>query len=195
MSEAAQVLSVRNRRGTQREYETVLIVRPEFNKPAILELVGKVQSILDKEGASLIKVENWGLRTLAYPIKQCKRGIYLYSRFLGGSPTVAELERNLRLDEGVIRYLTVKVDEDVDPNARPSEVTEDVLDAAGETAPDPVEEARKRAEEEARIAAEEAAKAEAEAAAKAAEEAAKAAEAGEATDGEGSDDNESEKES
>lgn len=166
----AEVLSVRNRRGTQREYELVMIVRPDFNKPAILDLVKKIQGIFEREGASLLKVENWGLRTLAYPIKQNKRGIYLYVRFLGGSATVAELERNLRLDEGVVRYLTVKIDEDVDPNARPSEMSEDVLEAAGEIAPDPVEVARKKAEEEARIAAEEAAREQAEAAAAAAAE-------------------------
>ncbi len=159
----AEVLSVRNRRGTQREYETVLIVRPDFNKSTIMELISKIQGIFGKDGSTLLRVENWGLRTLAFPIKRNKRGIYIYTRYLGGSATVAELERNLRLDEGVVRYLTVKVDEDVDPSARPSEMTEEVLDAAGEIAPDPVEIARKQAEEEARQAAEEAAKAEAEA--------------------------------
>lgn len=176
----AEVLSVRNRRGTQREYELVMIVRPDFNKPAILDLVKKIQGIFERDGASLLKIENWGLRTLAYPIKQNKRGIYLYVRFLGGTSTVAELERNLRLDEGVVRYLTVKIDEDVDPEARPSEMNEDVLEAATDIAPDPVEVARKKAEEEARVAAEQAAKEEAEAAAAA--EAAREAKASEASE-------------
>ncbi len=159
MSQAAPapVHSFRSTRGTQREYETVLIVRPNMNKPAILELVGRFQKIFDKEGARLQRIDNWGLRTLAYPIKQNKKGIYLYIRFLGGSDTVTELERNLRIYEEVVRFLTVLVDEDVDPEARPTEVTEELLDAASDSPEDPVEIARAKAEAEAKAAAEAAA--------------------------------------
>ena len=68
-----------------------------------------------------------------------KKGIYLYVRYLGGSDTVKELERNLRIWEEPLRYLTVLVDEDVDPGARPEDVDAETLDAASEIAPDPLE--------------------------------------------------------
>ena len=134
-----EVVSYSAQRGTVREYEAVLILRPETNKEAISALVNRIQNIMTSQGSRLQTIDNWGLRTLAYPVKRCKRGIYLYFRFLAGSGTVTELERILRIREEVLRYLTVRVDEDVDPNARPSAISEDVLEAAAESAPDPVE--------------------------------------------------------
>jgi small subunit ribosomal protein S6 len=177
MSEEAGVArSVSSKRGTQREYEATLILRPETNKAGIADLVGKLQGILGNEGSRLQKIDNWGVRTLAYPIQRSKKGIYLYTRFLGGSNVVNELERNLRIDETVLRYLTVLVDEDVDPEARPSDITDELLDAASESARDPLDilaEQQAKAREEAAAAA---AAAAAEAAAEAAAAAAAAAE-------------------
>lgn len=189
----SEIRSYSSRMGTQREYEIVLVLRPEQNKQQIAELLERIGAILTTEQASLLEVDNWGMRTLAFPIKRSKRGIYLYLRFLGGSDTVAELERNFRIREDVIRYLTVRVDDDVDPAARPSQVDAEALESATISAPDPVEIMRAKEEEERKIREAEAAaaaavraKADAEAAAvraaKAAEaaEAAKAAEAAEA---------------
>jgi small subunit ribosomal protein S6 len=136
---AGQVLSFSAKRGTLREYETVLILRPEVNKEGIKGLVSRIQSVLAGEKARVQKIENWGLRTLAFPVRHCKRGIYLYIRYLAGSSTVAELERVLKIREEIIRVLSVRVDEDVDPGARPGEVTADEIEAATESAPDPVE--------------------------------------------------------
>lgn len=184
METAGEVLSYRSKRGTQREYETTIIVKPSMGKPAILDLVKRIQDVFGSEGARLLSVENWGLRTLAYPIKAQPRGIYLYLRYLGGSGAVAELERNFRIWEDVVRYMTVRTDDDVDPNARPDGMTEDLLEAAGDTGEDPLEvarreeEARRKAEEEeAARAAEAAAAARAAAAAEAEEQAAPAEQA------------------
>ncbi|RMG96841.1 MAG: 30S ribosomal protein S6 [Deltaproteobacteria bacterium] len=152
--------SYRAKRGTMREYETVFIVRPELNQPKILDLAKRLVGVLDKAGGRVLKVDSWGTRILAYPIAHCRKGIYLYWRYLGGSDTVAEFERNLRNLDAVIRYQTVKIDEDIVPDARPSEVTEDVLAQAADPGPDPEELARKRAEAEAKAAAEAAAAAE-----------------------------------
>ncbi|MCA9638545.1 MAG: 30S ribosomal protein S6 [Myxococcales bacterium] len=143
-----QVLSMGSLRGTKREYETVTILRPASNKTDILDLVGKVQGIFKDFDATLVQIENWGSRTLAYPIKRSNTGIYLYWRYLGGSDVVREVERNLEIIDMVLRYTTVKVDEDVDPNARPSEVTEDLLNAAAEPPPEPVEEVDTRSDED-----------------------------------------------
>lgn len=184
MQVTEEIVSYSAVRGTVREYETVLILRPDTNKDGIAELVERLQKIMNTQGARLQSIDNWGLRTLAFPVKRCKRGIYLYFRFLAGSNTVAEMERILRIREDVLRYLSVRVDEDVDPNARPSEIDDESLEAASESAPDPVEiaaaEAAARAEAEA---AEAAARAEAEAAEAAARAEAEAAASAEESNG------------
>lgn len=170
-----EVVSYSAQRGKVREFECVLILHPHTNKEGISALVERLQQVMEGQGARLQSIDNWGLRTLAFPVKRCKRGIYLYFRFLAGSTTVAELERILRIRDDVLRYLTVRVDQDVDPNARPSEIDQESLEAASESAPDPVEiaaaEAAARAEAEAA--------AEAERAAEEARQAALKAEAGE----------------
>ena len=134
---SGQVLSVSNKQGTKREYETILILRPQTSKVGIREFVTKMQGVFEKCGARLIKIENWGTRTLAYAIKRSQTGIYLYWRYLGGSDIVHEFERNLRLSDAVLRFYTVKIDEDVDPAARPSEITEDLLQTISEPPPEP----------------------------------------------------------
>lgn len=139
MSETTgQVLSHGALRGTKREYETVTILAPSTNKTDILDLVSKVQGIFKDFDASLLQIENWGSRTLAYPIKRSKTGVYLYWRFLGGSDIIRELDRRFEISTAILRYHTVKIDEDIDPAARPSEVTEDLLNAAAEPPPEPI---------------------------------------------------------
>lgn len=150
------VLSVSSKRGTQREYESVTILRPATGKPEIAALIERMQGVFTEYGASLIKIDSWGTRILAFPVKHERKGIYLYWRYLGGSNVVAEFERLMGLFDKVLRFYTIKIDVDVDPEARPSEVTEELLEAASEPGPDPEELQRKAAEEAARRAAEEA---------------------------------------
>ncbi len=168
------VQSVASKKNTQREYETVTILRPDTGKPQIKALIERVQGVAEKQSGSLVKIDSWGMRVLAYPVAHQRKGIYLYWRYLGGSDMVAELERNLRLSDRVMRFYSVRVDDDVDPGARPSEINDELLDAVSEPGPDPEEIARKAAEAEAARRAEEAAVAAA-AAAVAAEAAAAAA--------------------
>jgi len=145
---SGQVLSVSSKQGTKREYETILILRPNTNKDGIRDFVTKMQGVFEKCGARLIKIENWGNRLLAYPIKRSANGIYLYWRYLGGSDVVHEFERNLRITDTVLRFYTVLVDEDVDPAARPSEITDDLLENISEPPPEPEPEPAREVEEE-----------------------------------------------
>jgi small subunit ribosomal protein S6 len=132
-------------RDTQREFETTIIIRPDIQKEGIADLVNRLQRIYSRNGGRMQKIDNWGLRTLAYPIEGHKKGVYLYVRFLGGSDMVKELERNLGIWDEVLRYLTVFVDGDVDPDARPSDVDDETLDAASDVAPDPLDIAAEKA--------------------------------------------------
>jgi small subunit ribosomal protein S6 len=81
-------------------------------------------------------VENWGKRRLAYEIRKQLKGIYMYYQFLGHSQLVKEMERNFRMAESVIRYFTTRIDENVDPTARPTELSEEAFLAASATRPD-----------------------------------------------------------
>jgi small subunit ribosomal protein S6 len=179
---AGVVQSVASRQNTQREYETVTILRPDTGKPQIKSLIERVQGVVEKQNGNLVKIDSWGMRVLAYPVAHQRKGIYLYWRYLGGSDMVAEVERNMRLSDRVLRFYSVRVDDDVDPNARPSEIDDDMLDAVSEPGPDPDELARQAAEAEAkrRAEAEEEAAAAAAAAKAASEAAAAAASEGEA---------------
>lgn len=141
----ATVRSYSALRNTQREFETTIILRPDTNKDGIAALVGRLQALYERNSARMQRIDNWGLRTLAYPIESNKKGIYLYVRYLGGSDVVKELERNLRIWDEVIRYLTILVDGDIDPDARPSDVDDATLDAASDVAPDPLDIAAEKA--------------------------------------------------
>ena len=96
-----------------RMYETIYIVQPDLGDEEIKTLSTKVQDIIANMNGDFKRLEDWGVRKLAYPINKSPRGRYFYLRFDGDSPLIAELERRLRLDDKVYRYQSVKLDVDV----------------------------------------------------------------------------------
>ena len=128
--------SQRDEPGTLREYETIYIVRPDVETEQIREVNNRVRRVIDEAEGKLLRVENWGKRKLAYEIKKNNKGIYLYWRFLADPQLIFEIERNLRMLDTVLRHMTVKVDENIDPNARPSDFNDEAMEKASETAPD-----------------------------------------------------------
>jgi small subunit ribosomal protein S6 len=94
-----------------RIYETMLVLDPEMSKEQIDGFVGKLKQFLNDRGATVIKVAEWGLNTLACGIKKRKKGYYILLYLNGEAAIVAEMERSLRLMEEVLRYLTVKREE------------------------------------------------------------------------------------
>lgn len=128
--------SMRDEPGTQREYETIFILRPETNQEGITQVNMRVRSVIDSLGGRALKLDNWGKRKLAYEIKKQLKGIYMYWRFLGSTGLVEEIERNLRMIDSVVRYYTVKVDEDVVPDTRPVGVDDESFAKAASTVPD-----------------------------------------------------------
>lgn len=97
-----------------REYETIYILRPDMDADSAERLGSRVAEVVTRENGRMTKVELWGRRRLAFDIKKQKRGIYFYLRYLGTGRVVAEIERNLRLTDGVLCYQTVVVGNDVD---------------------------------------------------------------------------------
>jgi small subunit ribosomal protein S6 len=94
-----------------RKYETLFIVRPETDDTILGRLQERLATALESKGGREIKFINWGKRKLSYEIDKHNKGVYLYYTFLGGLTTVAELERNLRNHDAVIRYQTVRLSE------------------------------------------------------------------------------------
>ena len=97
-----------------REYETIYIMRPSVTEDQATKVSDKVADVLKGVDAKLASVDNWGKRKLAYEIDKHTRGVFVYIRFFGYGGAVAELERNLRLSDQVIRYQTILLNEDVD---------------------------------------------------------------------------------
>lgn len=100
------------------EYETTVVIRPDLSGDAIETMLDRVRDVVRDGGGKLLAIDHWGKRKLAYPMKKQSRGIYLHTHYLGGSKLVAELERNLRINDTVLRYLTVRMAQDVDPTER-----------------------------------------------------------------------------
>ena len=132
----ARLQSQRDKPGTAREYETTYILRPNTPNEGVAEVNSRIKGIIEGMGGKIIKVDNWGKRRLAYEVAKERKGIYLYWNYLAQPGVVEETERNLRMLDSVIRYLTVKVDEDVDVGARPSEIDDASYEKAAQTAAD-----------------------------------------------------------
>ena len=89
-------------------YETVFIVTPVLSEAQVAEVADKFQGIITENGGSIVNVENWGLRKLAYPIQKKTSGFYQMVEFKAEPTVIAKLELQMRRDERVLRYLTVK---------------------------------------------------------------------------------------
>ncbi len=92
-----------------RKYETIFILQPELSEDDIKSVTTKAQDVISSYKGDCLRMDDWGIRKLAYPIKKCARGRYYYLRFDGESALIAELERRLRLDEKVLRYQSVNI--------------------------------------------------------------------------------------
>ena len=132
----ARLASLRDTPNTSREYETIYILRPNTPNEGVAEVNTKVKAVIEGLGGKILKVDNWGKRRLAYEVAKERKGIYLYWLYLAQPGVVEETERNLRMLDSVIRYLTVKVDENIDVTARPTEIDDASYDKAAQTAAD-----------------------------------------------------------
>lgn len=132
----ARLQSLRDTPNTSREYETIYILRPNTPNEQVAEINTRVKGIIEGMSGKILKVDNWGKRRLAYEVAKERKGIYLYWLYLANPGVVEEIERNLRMLDLVIRYLTVKVDENIDVVARPTEIDETAYDRAATTAAD-----------------------------------------------------------
>jgi small subunit ribosomal protein S6 len=100
--------------GRAKEYETIYVLRSDVDAEAAERVQGRVADALEREQGKLVKVESWGRRKLAYPIGKQRKGVYVYLKYVGGGGLVAEVERNLKLQDAVVKYMTVQTADAVD---------------------------------------------------------------------------------
>ena len=95
-----------------RTYEVMYIVDPETPADRLTKLNTAVGNLIEKEGGKVVRMDDGGRRTLAYPIKKKTEGYYILFEIEGTGQEIAELERRMRVNDMIIRYITVRVDED-----------------------------------------------------------------------------------
>lgn len=92
-------------------YESVLIARQDLGTSQVNNLVSELSDVIKREGGEVVKVDNWGLKNLAYRIKKNRKGHYVLLNITAPANAIFEYERLMGLNEDIIRYMTIKVDE------------------------------------------------------------------------------------
>ena len=92
-----------------RRFETLLLFSPELSAENREGIITALTGIIEREGGKMLEVDQWGMRDLAYPVKKLMRGFYVRLVYEAPAPLVAELERNIRITDGIFKFLTVKL--------------------------------------------------------------------------------------
>jgi small subunit ribosomal protein S6 len=100
-----------------RRYETIVIVDPDLGEDARTSLFARIKEIIPQQEGVFINEDLWGTKKLAYEIKKKQRGFYVRFDYCGMGPVVDEIERFFRIDDRVLKYLTVLLDEEADPES------------------------------------------------------------------------------
>ncbi len=112
-----------------RRYESVVILDPDMPDDDTKSFTERFSSVITSSGGDIIKIEDWGTKRLAYLVKKKERGRYILFDFVGTSELIREIERQFKISEEVMKFLSVKIDDQVDlaafkaseKNAEPSE--------------------------------------------------------------------------
>ncbi|MCB9964323.1 MAG: 30S ribosomal protein S6 [Rhodospirillales bacterium] len=114
-------------------YETVFLARQELSQQHVVDLTAQFGKIITDMGGKILKTEQWGLRTLAYRINKSKKAHYALMEFEAPAPALHEMERQMRLHDDVMRYMSVKLEAattEPSPMMRPYDNKSDMKEAA-----------------------------------------------------------------
>lgn len=98
---------------SDRTYEILFIADPNLGEPEVDALAAQVQGFVEKDGGRLQKMEKWGKKRLAYDVRRHREGYYVLLVVEGTGAMVKEVERRIKVTDGIIRFLTVRVDEEL----------------------------------------------------------------------------------
>ena len=107
-----------------KRYETILIANADLHDDEQNSLIARYSGIINDRKGTLVKADNWGKRKLAYAIKKQARGVYVLFEYAGESSIVNELERNLKIDDKILKFMTVLIEKELDPAALEKELAE-----------------------------------------------------------------------
>jgi len=93
-------------------YETIFVIKSGLSDEEATKVVEKVRELIPRSEGEVLALENWGRRKLAYEVRREKKGTYAIVHYKGGGVTVGAVERFMRLDEAILKYITVKIGED-----------------------------------------------------------------------------------
>ncbi len=131
-----------------RRYETTYILRPTLSEDEVTAVIEATNSILSGDNGQIIALDKWGVRTLAYLIQKETQGYYVYCDYATSPTNVAEMERKFRIDDSVMKYMTIKLSDSID--AEGVEAARGEYEAAVIAAAKAQEEAEKTEEEAAK---------------------------------------------
>ena len=100
-----------------RRYETIFITHPDLTEEELSELKEKINSILTQFKGEAIKLDDWGVKKLNFEVRKNSRGRYFLLDYAAGKDLIRELERNLRLNDRVLRFQTVRIGDQITPEA------------------------------------------------------------------------------
>ena len=104
-----------------RHYETTYILRPNLGEEQFTEIIDRTNAIITNDGGSIICLDRWGMKRLAYEINKEVQGYYVYLNYAAPAKSVDEIERIFRIDDRALRYLTIKLGDHMDAEAIESE--------------------------------------------------------------------------
>lgn len=96
-------------------YETIFIIEPDTGEDGRGQLIQKVKDIIAKFNGALIEMDEWGTKKLAYEIRRKLRGYYVRADYCGQGDLIAEMERNFRIDDRILKFMTIMLTENTDP--------------------------------------------------------------------------------
>lgn len=96
-----------------RKFETLLLLSPELSAEAREGLLTLFTGVVEREQGKMVSVDHWGMRDLAYPVRKQMRGYYVRLEFVAPGAAIAELERNIRIADGIFKFVTVKLADEV----------------------------------------------------------------------------------
>ena len=96
-------------------YESLFIIRPSISDEETNALIEKMKGVAERTGAQFIKSENWGRKKLAYEVRRERKGTYVYFYFKAPNNTVGDLEHAYRLEDNIIKFLTVHLEKELVP--------------------------------------------------------------------------------
>lgn len=105
-----------------REYEFTVITKADLPEATQTELFNRYEQYLKKDGGEIIQKEVWGVKRMTFPIKKEHRGNYVIYDCLSDPANITEIERLMRIDDNVLRYLTVHIGDNVDVAERRAEL-------------------------------------------------------------------------